>query len=126
MTPGDLESHEILVFGGRRRFAGWNLVPVRGGAAVHVNVRPGLSSNDYATIAHAVRSGMGIAELPAILCEQHTSLVRILPKWTLGDVTLNLLYASDRLLSRAVRAVIGAIMATVPAQARKVVKGVVK
>ena len=31
---------------------------------------------------------MGIAELPAILCEQHTSLVRILPKWTLGDVTL--------------------------------------
>jgi DNA-binding transcriptional LysR family regulator len=124
--PEDLESHEILVFGGRRRFAGWNLVPVRGGAPVHVDVRPGLSSNDFATIAHAVRTGMGIAELPAILYEQRPPLVRILPKWTLGDVTLNLLYASDRLLSRAVRTVIDAIMATVPAQMRKAVRGAVK
>jgi DNA-binding transcriptional LysR family regulator len=124
--PADLESHKILVFGGGRRFAGWNLVPVGGGAPVHVNVRPGLSSNDYATISQAVRSGMGIAELPAILCEQRALLVRILPKWTLGDVTLNLLFASDRLLSRAVRAVIDAIMATVPKQAQKAVKGLVK
>ena len=66
------------------------------------------------------------ARRAAILCEQRASLVRILPKWTLGDVTLNLLFASDRLLSRAVRAVIDAIMATVPAEARKAVKGVVK
>ena len=62
----------------------------------------------------------------AILGEQRSSLVRILPKWTLGDVTLNLLFASDRLLSRAVRAVIDAIMATVPEQARKAVKGLQK
>jgi DNA-binding transcriptional LysR family regulator len=125
-APGDLESHAILVFGGHRRFAGWDLVPVRGGAPVRVNVRPGLSSNDYATIAHAARSGMGIAEMPAILCERHPSLVRVLPKWTLGDVTLNLLFRSDRLLSRAVRAVIDAIMATVPEQARRAVRGVLK
>jgi hypothetical protein len=70
---------------------------------------------------------MGIAELPAILlAEQHASLVRVLPKWTLGDVTLNLLFASDRLLSRAVRVVVDGIMAVVPEQARKAVKGVVK
>ena len=125
-TPSDLASHKILVFGGHRRFAGWDLVPIRGGAPVHVDVRPGLASNDFATIKHAVRSGMGIAELPAILYEQRASLVRILPKWTLGDVTLNLLFASDRLLSRAVRVVVDAIMAIVPEQARKTVKGVVK
>src|SRR5436190_968787 len=83
------------------------------------DVKPGLSTNDYATLAHAVRSGMGIGELPAILFEQRASLVRVLPKWTLGEITLNLLFASDRLLSRAVRAVIDAIMATVPDQARK-------
>jgi len=124
--PADLEAHQIIVFGGRRRFSGWDLVPERGEATVNVNVKPGLSSNDYATIAHAVRSGMGIAELPAILCEQRASLVRILPKWTLGDITLNLLFASDRLLSRAVRAVIDAIMATVPEQARKAVRSLVK
>jgi len=122
-TPADLEAHKIIVFGGRRRFAGWDLIPVRGGAPVHVNIHPGFSSNDYATITHAVRSGMGIAELPAILYEQRASLVRVLPKWTLGDVTLKLLFASDRLLSKAVRAVIDAIMATVPQQARKAAKG---
>jgi DNA-binding transcriptional LysR family regulator len=55
---------------------------------------------------------MGITELPAILWEPHASLVRILPKWALGDVTLNLLFASDRLLSRAVRAVIDAMTTT--------------
>jgi DNA-binding transcriptional LysR family regulator len=126
-TPAELESHDIVVFGGRRRFAGWDLVPLRGGAGVHVNVRPALSSNDYGTIAQAVHAGMGIAEIPAILLgEQRASLVRILPKWTLGEVTLSLLFASDRLLSRAVRAVIDAIMGTVPEQARKAVKDVVK
>jgi DNA-binding transcriptional LysR family regulator len=126
-SPAELESHDTLVFGGGRRFAGWDLVPSRSGAAVHVNVRPALSSNDYGTIAQAVQAGMGIAEIPAILLgEQRASLVRILPKWTLGEVTLSLLFASDRLLSRAVRAVIDAIMATVPEQARKAVKEVVK
>jgi DNA-binding transcriptional LysR family regulator len=64
--------------------------------------------------------------MPAILHDHHASLVRVLPKWTLGDVTLNLLFRSDRLLSRAVRAVIDAVSATVPDQARKAVKGVLK
>jgi DNA-binding transcriptional LysR family regulator len=73
-----------------------------------------------------VRGGMGIAELPVILHEQRAPLVRILPKWTLGDVTLKLLFASDRLLSKAVRAVIDSIMATVPDQARKAIKGAAK
>jgi DNA-binding transcriptional LysR family regulator len=121
-TPSDLEAHEVVTFGSRRRFAGWDVVPIRGGAPIHVNVRPGFSSNDYATIAHAARIGMGIAELPAILHDQRTPLVRILPRWTLGDVTLRLLFASDRLLSKAVRAVIDAIMSIVPDQARKAVK----
>lgn len=120
--PPELEAHAIVAFGGRRRFAGWDLVPVRGGAPVHVDVRPCVSSNDYATVVHAVRAGMGIAELPAILHEARAPLVRVLPKWTLGDVTLKLLFASDRLLSKAVRAVIDAIMATVPAQARKAIE----
>src|SRR5438445_6358809 len=64
-TPADLAAHKIITFGSRRRFAGWDLVPVRGGAPVHVDVRPGFSSNDYTTIARAVRAGMGIAEQPA-------------------------------------------------------------
>lgn len=119
--PEDLASHDIITFDSRRRFAGVDLVPVDGGAPVHVDVRPSLSANDYVTITHAVRCGMGIAELPAILCEQRAGLVRILPRWTLGDVKLNLLFAADRLLPRTVRVVIDAIMATVPERVRMAV-----
>src|SRR5262249_34032735 len=55
---------------------------------------------DYATLAQAVRKGMGIGELPAILSTERVSLVHILPEWTLGDVALQLLFPADRLLSR--------------------------
>jgi DNA-binding transcriptional LysR family regulator len=121
-TPEDLESHTLVVFGGRRRFSGWELVPVRGGAPVRVNVRPGLSTNDYATLAHAVRRGMGVGELPAILSAERASLVRVLPEWTLGEVALQLLFPADRLLSRAVRAVIDGIVGRVPGELRRSAK----
>jgi DNA-binding transcriptional LysR family regulator len=123
-TPEDLESHTLVVFGGRRRFSGWELVPARGGESVRVGVRPGLSTNDYATLAQAVRKGMGIGELPAILSTERASLVRILPEWTLGDVALQLLFPADRLLSRAVRAVIDGIVARVPGQLRRSARAV--
>ena len=112
--PAGLAGHELITFGSRRRFAGWDLVPKHGGAAVHLDVRPVLASNDYATIARAVHLGLGIAELPTILRDQRASLVRVLPTWSLAEVTLKLLFASDRLLSKAVRAVIDSILATVP------------
>lgn len=115
--PEDLASHRIIAFA-RRRFEGIDLFPIRGGPPVHVDVRPGLFCNDYVTITHAVRGGMGITELPAILCEQRAGLVRILPEWTLGEATLNLLYAADRLLPRTARVVIEAILATVPDRIR--------
>ena len=57
---------------------------------------------------------MGIGELPAILPAEHASFVRILPEWTLGEVSLHVLYPADRLLSRAVRAVIDAIVEPAP------------
>lgn len=118
--PEDLEQHRIIAFNSRRRFAGIDLVPTRGGASVHVNVQPSLSCNDYETITHAVRDGMGITELPAILCRQRGGLVRVLPQWILGEVTLNLLFAADRLLPRSVRVVIDAIAATVSEHIRVV------
>ncbi len=115
-APEDLEAHAIVAFGGRRRITGWDLVPVRGGEAVRVHVRPGLSTNDYTTLTHAVRAGMGIGELPAIVAGGLAPLVRILPDWTLGEVPLHVLFPADRLLSRAVRAVIEALVAHVPGE----------
>lgn len=118
-APADLSSHRVIAFDRRQRLAGLDLVPAEGGAAVHVELRPVLSSNNYETITRAVRRGMGIAELPAILYEQHAELVRVLPQWNLGEVSLHLLYASDRLLPRTVRVVIDAIMSTVPERVRR-------
>jgi DNA-binding transcriptional LysR family regulator len=118
-TPEDLESHAIVAFGGKRRFSGWELVPVHGGENVRVSVRPGLSTNDYTTLTHAVRRGMGIGELPAVLAGERASLVRILPQWTLREVPLHLIFPADRLLSRAVRAVIDGIVAQVPGEVRR-------
>lgn len=93
------------------------MFPNGGGEPVRVAVRPSLSSNDYVTITHAARSGLGITELPAILYEQRAGLVRVLPEWTLGEATL-LLYAADRLLPRTTRVVLDAILTTVPEQLR--------
>jgi len=118
-TPEELESHSIVSFGGRRRFSGWELVSERGGETVRVSFRPGLSTNDYATLTQAVRRGMGIGELPAILSGERASLVRVLPEWTLREVSLHLLYPADRLLSRAVRAVADAILARVPGEVER-------
>lgn len=119
--PEELASHEIIAFNSRRRFRGADLYPVGGGAPVHVDLRPTLSSNTYEMIIRATRDGMGIAELPAILCAQRAGLVRILPQWTLGEVPLHLLYAADRLLPRTVRVAIDAILATVPESLRSAV-----
>ena len=81
---------------------------------VRVAVQPGMLSNDYGTLTQAVRSGMGIGDLPAILCAGDPEIVRVLPDWTLGVVPLHLVYAADRLMSAAVRALIEAIVAKVP------------
>lgn len=113
-SPEELASHSVVAFGGRSRVVGWELVPAGGGESVRVHVRPGLSTNDYATLTEAVRGGMGIGELPAILSGERASLVRVLPEWTLGEVSLHALFPADRLLSRAVRAVIDALVRRVP------------
>lgn len=116
-SPNELESHAIIAFETGRRLTGLELVPERG-SPVHVDVSPRFSSNDYTTITHAALADMGIAELPAIVFQRGGGLVRVLPRWTLGEVPLTLLFPSDRLLSRAVRVVIDHLLETVPRRVR--------
>jgi DNA-binding transcriptional LysR family regulator len=109
--PDELAAHPLLAFGARPLPGPVELVSAAGDTA-RVDLQPTLLCNSYATITDAARRGLGIAEVPAILCEP--GMVRILPDWTLGEVPLHLLYAADRLLPSAVRAVIDGILATVP------------
>lgn len=80
-----------------------------------VESEPVLQTNDYSTVIAALEAGLGVGELPAILLDEHPTLVRVLPKWHLGMVPLTLLYPSDRLLSRAVRTVVDAMAVELPA-----------
>ncbi len=111
-TVDELMTRPRITFGGKRRASSWTLVGE--GREVQVNTRPVLSTNDYATLAGAVSRGLGIGGLPAILVAEHLSLVRVLPAWTRGEVELRLLYPADRLLSRAVRAVVDTVVEVVP------------
>lgn len=117
--PKDLESHRLLLFDNRRGLLGVDLLPTSGGPPERVELRPSFAANDYETLARAARAGMGIAELPAILLGLHAGLGRVLPGYTLGEAKLHLLYASDRLLSRAVRAVVEGLARTLPPHLRE-------
>jgi DNA-binding transcriptional LysR family regulator len=114
--PEELLSHPILAFETRRRDEAVELRSRSTGELVRLDLRPALTCTSYVTITQAARRGQGIAELPAILGEPTAGLERVLPDWGFEEVPLHLLFPADRLLPRAVRAVIDAILATVPGQ----------
>lgn len=113
--PEELATHDLIAFGSRT-----SPIPVelssttRRGRSLRVSLTPMLAANDYGTILAAARADMGIAEVPAFLQRGNTDLVRVLPTWTLGEVSLRLLFASDRMLSKTVRTVLDAIATSVP------------
>lgn len=115
--PEELATHDLIAFGSRT-----GPIPVelssttRRGRSLRVSLTPMLAANDYGTILAAARAGMGIAEVPAFLQRGNTDLVRVLPTWTLGEVSLRLLFASDRMLSKTVRTVLDAIATSVPSR----------
>lgn len=116
--PEDLATHEVIAFGARTTPIDVELVPTRRGASVRVSIAPILATNDYQTILAAARADMGIAEIPMFLRSPRAGLVRVLPTWTLGEVSINLLFASDRLLSKTLRAVLDEITTSVPPRLR--------
>lgn len=115
--PEELATHDLIAFGSRT-----GPIPVelssttRRGRSLRVSLTPMLAANDYGTILAAARADMGIAEVPAFLQRGNTDLVRVLPTWTLGEVSLRLLFASDRMLSKTVRTVLDAIATSVPSR----------
>ena len=62
--------------------------------------------NDYAGVQYAVIKGLGISEIPSIVCGQallDETLVEVLPEWRFAPVNLFAVYPSKRNLSRLVR-----------------------
>ena len=70
-----------------------------------VNVQPRIAINDYAGVQSAVINGLGISEIPSIVCGpslQDGRLVEVMPDWRFSPVTLFAIYPSNRNLSRLV------------------------
>ena len=102
--PNELPLHSLIAFSRWEPAVTWVLE--NNGETHKVNVQPRIAINDYAGVQSAVISGLGISEIPSILCGpgiQDGRLVEVMPEWQFSPVTLSAVYPSNRNLSRLVR-----------------------
>ncbi len=102
--PNELALHAVIAFSGWEPSITWELE--NNGATHKISVQPRIAINDYAGVQGAVISGLGISEIPSLVCGQHLRdgrLVEVLPGWQFAPNTLSVVYPSNRNLSRLVR-----------------------
>ena len=102
--PNELPLHALVAFSRWEPTVTWLLE--NNGETYKVNVQSRIVINDYTGVQSAVINGLGISEIPAIICGQKLqdgSLVEVMPEWQFAPVTLSAIYPSNRNLSRLVR-----------------------
>ena len=102
--PNELPLHALVAFSRWEPAVTWVLE--NDGETQKINVQPRIAINDYAGVQSAVINGLGISEIPSILCGpglQDGRLVEVIPEWQFSPVTLSAVYPSNRNLSRLVR-----------------------
>lgn len=102
--PNELPLHGLVAFSRWEPAVTWVLE--NNGETHKVNVQPRIAINDYAGVQSAVINGLGISEIPSIVCGpslQDGCLVEVMPDWRFSPVTLFAIYPSNRNLSRLVR-----------------------
>jgi DNA-binding transcriptional LysR family regulator len=105
VSPSDLLQHDLLGFG----FRGtpdivWSLS--KNGADEQVAFRPALAVNDYSALHEAAALGLGIGELPPILCRdaiRRRTLVPLLPDWKFEETDLIAVHTGARSISHPAR-----------------------
>ena len=102
--PNELSLHALIAFSRWEPTVSWLLY--NNGERHKIIVEPRIAINDYDGVQSAVINGLGISEIPQILCGpglQDGRLVEVMPKWQFAPVTLSVIYPSNRNLSRLVR-----------------------
>jgi len=102
--PNELPLHALVAFSRWDPAVTWLLE--NNGEKHKVTVQPRIAINDYAGVQSAVINGLGISEIPSVVCGpalQDGRLVEIMPEWRFSPVTLSAVYPSNRNLSRLVR-----------------------
>jgi DNA-binding transcriptional LysR family regulator len=101
--PADLARHRLLGFSKWFDETTWTLS--NGGRAERVPAKLWLGINDYAGVIRAAVAGMGVAEVPSIVCQRELSaghLIPVLKSWRFDEVDLSAYYLSRRHPSRVV------------------------
>jgi len=102
--PNELSLHALIAFSRWEPSVSWLLY--NDGETHKIKVEPRIAINDYAGVQSAVINGLGISEIPQILCGpglEDGRLVEVMPTWQFAPVTLSVIYPSNRNLSRLVR-----------------------
>lgn len=101
--PAALGGHRLLGFTKWFGEVSWRLS--NGTEVQQPKLQLSLGMNDYAGILRAAVSGMGVAEIPSILCRRELReglLVAVLPTWQFDEVDLSAYYLTRRHPSRMV------------------------
>lgn len=104
-TLEDLRKHQALLFSATRTKEPWDLEDENGDTA-SVAVSGQIVTNSFPILLEACRTGMGIAELPSLVCcdaLRSGELVRVLPSWANRARWLHALYPSRAHLSATLR-----------------------
>jgi DNA-binding transcriptional LysR family regulator len=103
-TPGDLQSHDAVLFGAGPTGSTFRLE--REGKSVHVTMTARLLVTDMDVARDAAIAGLGIALLPAYQCVEELrarTLERVLREWNPPPTPVHVVYPSTRHLSPKVK-----------------------
>jgi DNA-binding transcriptional LysR family regulator len=106
--PADLKRHRLLGFTKWFDETTWKLS--NGSRTERVPAKLWLGMNDYAGVIRAAVAGMGVAEIPSLLCQREMSdghLIPVLADWRFEEVNLSAYYLSRRHPSRIVELFLG-------------------
>ena len=115
--PEDLRRFPLIHATERLGPTSWELAGP-GGKVASLRVDPRVSSGDFAILLYAAVSGIGVALLPEMDCQEalrHKRLVRVLPGWSAADGIIHLVFPSRRGMLPSVRATIDFLAATLKA-----------
>ncbi|NVB39130.1 LysR family transcriptional regulator [Pseudenhygromyxa sp. WMMC2535] len=105
--PADLGAHPCLTMAslGTR----WTLTRARPEEREQIEVHAAMLTNDHFALRDAACEGAGVCVAPSFLCTQAVAegrLVRVLPRWSLQNASLSMLWPNARVRSPRVQAFI--------------------
>jgi DNA-binding transcriptional LysR family regulator len=102
--PHEVIEHVQVAFAGWSAHVQWRMA--RKDELIRIEPEPRATINDYAGVQQAVIDGLGISEVPSIVCSPAImagKLVEVLPEWRFPPTSVAVIYPSNKHLSLLVR-----------------------